>query len=136
MLFSGPMRRQPDITLDELFRALADPIRRRLLNLIGEQEVCVCYFVEGLEAPQPTISRHLAYLRNVGLVQARREGKWMHYRIVVPPSREAAEVLNASLRAMRSDPEYRRDRKRLLKACCGPESLTQVMGAPAPARTG
>jgi ArsR family transcriptional regulator len=128
-------RQAPAITLDELFKALADPTRRRLLNLIGEQEVCVCYFVEGLDAPQPTISRHLAYLRNVGLVEARRDGKWMHYRIVMPKSREAGEVLKASLKAMRSDPEYQRDCARLMKACCGPQSLVTTIGAPAPLRT-
>jgi ArsR family transcriptional regulator len=127
-------RQAPAITLEELFKALADPTRRRLLNLIGEQEVCVCYFVEGLDAPQPTISRHLAYLRKVGLVEARRDGKWMHYRIVTPGSREAAEVLKASLKAMRSDPEYQRDRARLMKACCGPQSLVTTIGAPAPLR--
>jgi ArsR family transcriptional regulator len=121
------------VTLEELFKALAEPIRRRLLNLIGEQEVCVCYFVEGLEAPQPTISRHLAYLRNVGLVQARRDGKWMHYSLVLPRSREAAEVLKAALKAMQSDPGYQRDRARLTKACCGPQSLVQTIGAPSPA---
>jgi ArsR family transcriptional regulator len=129
------MRKQPEITLDALFKALADPIRRRLLNLIGEQEVCVCYFVEGLEAPQPTISRHLAYLRNLGLVQARRDGKWMHYSLVTPKSREAAAVLKASLKAMRADPAYQPDRTRLIKACCGPQSLVTTIGAPAPVGT-
>jgi ArsR family transcriptional regulator len=122
------------ITLDELFNALADPIRRRLLNLIGDQEVCVCFFVEALDAPQPTISRHLAYLRNVGLVQARRDGKWMHYSILTPKTREAADILRASLKAMRSDPGYQRDRARLNKACCGPQSLVTTIGAPAPTR--
>jgi ArsR family transcriptional regulator len=122
-------------TLEELFKALADPIRRRLLHLIGDQEVCVCFFVEALDAPQPTISRHLAYLRKVGLVEARRDGKWMHYRILTPRSREAADVLQASLRAMRSDPQYQRDHARLNKACCGPQSLVTTIGAPAPLRT-
>lgn len=125
-------RQAKPISLEELFKALADPTRRRLLNLIGEQEVCVCYFVEGLDAPQPTISRHLAYLRNVGLVEARRDGKWMHYRIIMPQSRAAAEVLKASLKAMRSDPKYQRDRTRLMKACCGPQSLVATIGAPPP----
>ena len=122
------------ITLDELFNALADPIRRRLLNLIGDQEVCVCFFVEALDAPQPTISRHLAYLRNVGLVQARRDGKWMHYSILTPKTREAADILRACLKAMRSDPGYQRDRARLNQACCGPQSLVTTIGAPAPTR--
>jgi ArsR family transcriptional regulator len=122
------------VTLEELFKALADPIRRRLLSLIGDQEVCVCFFVEALDAPQPTISRHLAYLRNAGLVQARRDGKWMHYSLVTPKSREAADILRTSLKAIASDPASQRDRARLTKACCGPQSLVTTIGAPAPTR--
>jgi ArsR family transcriptional regulator, arsenate/arsenite/antimonite-responsive transcriptional repressor len=122
-----------ELTLGELFKALSDPIRMRLLNLIGEQEVCVCFFVEALDAPQPTISRHLAYLRRAGLVKARRDGKWMHYSVVMPKQKEVADVLNASLRAMKADAEFQRDRARLNKACCGPQSLVQTIGAPPPA---
>ena len=70
--------------LERLFRALADPTRLRLINLVAKQEVCVCYFVEVIGVPQPKISRHLAYLRRAGIVAARREGKWMHYKLVVP----------------------------------------------------
>ena len=55
-----------------------------LLNLMNGREVCVCYFVEILGQSQPKISRHLAYLRRAEVVAARREGKWMHYKIVVP----------------------------------------------------
>lgn len=122
------------LTLDTLFKALGDPIRQRILGLIAEQEVCVCFFVEALEAPQPTVSRHLAYLRRTGLVNARRDGKWMHYSIAMPKDKALAEVLRAALKALRSDPQFARDRARLNKACCGPQSLVQVMGAPAPVR--
>jgi ArsR family transcriptional regulator len=69
----------PDLA--PLFAALADRTRLRLLNLIAGREVCVCYLVEVLRLGQPKISRHLAYLRNAGVVAARREGKWMHYRL-------------------------------------------------------
>ena len=72
-----------------IFAALADPTRLRLLNLMAGREVCVCYFVEILRQSQPKISRHLAYLRKAGVVAARREGKWMHYRIT-PPADAAA----------------------------------------------
>jgi ArsR family transcriptional regulator len=65
-----------------LFAALADCTRLRLLNLMNGKEVCVCYFVEILGQSQPKISRHLAYLRRADIVTARREGKWMHYKIV------------------------------------------------------
>ncbi|HEX3186387.1 MAG TPA: metalloregulator ArsR/SmtB family transcription factor, partial [Pyrinomonadaceae bacterium] len=76
------------------FRALADPTRLRIINLIGDQEVCVCFFVEILNTNQPKISRHLAYLRRAGIVAARREGIWMHYRISTPSDENAAKVLN------------------------------------------
>jgi ArsR family transcriptional regulator len=122
------------LTVEDLFKALSDPIRQRILSLIAEQEVCVCFFVEALDAPQPTISRHLAYLRRAGLVHARRDGKWMHYSIATPKEKSLAEVLKASLKAMRSEPSFERDRARLTRACCGPESLVQVIGAPAPVR--
>ncbi len=71
--------------VERFFQALGDQTRLRLLNLMGDHETCVCYFVEILGGPQPKISRHLAYLRSAGIVEARRDGKWMHYRIVMPP---------------------------------------------------
>ncbi|HET9788341.1 MAG TPA: metalloregulator ArsR/SmtB family transcription factor, partial [Pyrinomonadaceae bacterium] len=82
---------------DLLFRALADRTRLRLLNLMRSEEVCVCFFVEILKTNQPKISRHLAYLRKAGIVGARREGPWMHYRIVEPADPDAARVLNDTL---------------------------------------
>ena len=78
-----PKKEKP-FALDLLFRALADPTRLRLLNLIADREICVCYFVEILGISQPKISRHLAYLRRAGIVAARRQGRWMHYRLVAP----------------------------------------------------
>ena len=72
------------------FRALADRTRLRIINLIGDQEVCVCFFVEILKTNQPKISRHLAYLRRAGIVAARREGIWMHYRLSTPEDENAA----------------------------------------------
>src|SRR5918911_4644442 len=79
--------------MERLFRALADRTRLRLLNLMGADEICVCFLVEGLKMAQPKISRHLAYLRRAGVVAARREGKWMHYRITSPSDPRAARVL-------------------------------------------
>src|SRR6266436_9363607 len=86
---------------DLFFRALADRTRLRLLNLMGEDEVCVCFFVEILKTNQPKISRHLAYLRRAGIVGARRQGPWMHHQIVEPPDEDAARVLR-TLRPSRS----------------------------------
>src|SRR5580704_13562350 len=90
-------------SLDRLFRALADPTRLRLLNLIADREICVCYFTEVIGAPQPKISRHLAYLRRTGIVAARREGKWMHYSLTTPSSPHAALILKTVLDAMEHD---------------------------------
>src|SRR4029450_1513969 len=98
--------------IELLFRALADRTRLRLLNLMGTDEVCVCYFVEVLKTPQPKISRHLAYLRKAGIVGARREGKWMHYRVVKPGDPRAAEVLKNIQEWLASDREMVRDRGR------------------------
>src|SRR5580692_1774161 len=86
-----------------LFAALADVTRLRLLNLMNGREVCVCYFVEILGQGQPKISRHLAYLRRAGLVTARREGKWMHYRIVPQSDAASASILAALLSSLGND---------------------------------
>src|SRR6266849_4735305 len=106
--------------LERLFQALADRTRLRLLHMMAEQEVCVCYFVQVIEAPQPKISRHLAYLRRAGLVAARREGKWMHYRLAVPADAHAAAVFKAAIGSLQQDKAMRQDLAQLQKACCGP----------------
>ena len=115
--------------LVNLFQALADRTRLRLLNLMSGGEVCVCYFVELLDEPQPKISRHLAYLRRAGLVAARREGKWMHYRLTTPADSQQARVLDCALVAASEDRQLQRDRERFERACCAvrlPEPLQHV----------
>lgn len=114
------------------FQALGDRTRLRLLNLMGEQEICVCYFVEVLGQGQPKISRHLAYLRSAGIVQARRDGKWMHYRIVMPPNIGAAQVLQQTLTWFQEDSAMQTDRARLTEACCSPAKFAALQGAPLP----
>jgi ArsR family transcriptional regulator len=104
--------------MEMLFRALADRTRLRLLNLMGDEEVCVCYFVEVLKTPQPKISRHLAYLRRAGIVGARREGKWMHYRITEPADSQAAQVFKDLRNWLSSNPTMQRERGRLVNICC------------------
>src|SRR5882724_1952104 len=104
--------------MELLFRALADRTRLRLLSLMGSDEVCVCYFVEVLNTHQPKISRHLAYMRNAGILDARREGKWMHNRVVEPKDRRAAQVLWNMREWLACDREMRRDRSRLVRVCC------------------
>lgn len=114
------------------FRALADRTRLRLLNLMGREEVCVCFFVEILKTNQPKISRHLAYLRRAGIVGARREGQWMHYRIVEPADADATRVLTDVMSWLVTDVEMQRDRQRLIKICCAPQLPTSIQGAPRP----
>jgi ArsR family transcriptional regulator, arsenate/arsenite/antimonite-responsive transcriptional repressor len=120
---------------DELlfFRALADYTRLRLINLMGDDEVCVCFFVEVLKTNQPKISRHLAYLRRAGVVSARREGKWMHYRLVEPKDAHAARIFQEVRTWLKEDADMRQDRQRLVKVCCAPSSPIQLRGAPRPA---
>ena len=116
------------------FRALADRTRLRLLNLMGAEEVCVCFFVEILKTNQPKISRHLAYLRRAGIVGVRRDGQWMHYRVVEPADPGAARVLNDVRAWLANDQEMQRDRERLEKVCCAPQLPVSIQGAPRPMR--
>jgi ArsR family transcriptional regulator len=118
--------------LVRLFAALADPTRLRLLNLMHGREVCVCYFVEILNQSQPKISRHLAYLRNAGIVSARRDGKWMHYSIELPADPRAYAVLEATLLSFQTDAVMQADLARLTKACCNPQRFVTLQGAPVP----
>jgi ArsR family transcriptional regulator, arsenate/arsenite/antimonite-responsive transcriptional repressor len=97
-----------------LLKAFADPVRLRLLNRLGGgREVCVCHMYEALELPQPTVSRHLAYLRRNGLVVGRKQGLWVHYRMAKPANalhRTLVDILGASL----GDPDvFDRDRRQL-----------------------
>jgi ArsR family transcriptional regulator len=118
--------------IEALFRALADRTRLRLISLMSDSEVCVCFFVEILKMSQPKISRHLAYLRRAGVVTARREGKWMHYRVVDPPDPHAASIFREVQASLAADPEMQCDRKRLTEVCCAPQLPVQLRGAPRP----
>jgi Predicted transcriptional regulators len=119
--------------LATLFQALGDSTRLRLLNLMAAGEVCVCYFVEILDETQPKVSRHLAYLRRAGLVSARRDGKWMHYGLVMPAGAALAAVLETVLRVIASDRQMQRDRAALEKVCCAVRLPVSLQNAPKPA---
>jgi ArsR family transcriptional regulator len=118
--------------MKRLFSALEDRTRLRLLNLMSDREICVCYFVEVLQAHQPKVSRHLAYLRRAGLVTARRQGKWMHYRLAVPSDQYAARILTDVLQWLSADPEMQRDKARFTRASCAPQKFVLLQGAPPP----
>jgi ArsR family transcriptional regulator len=97
------------------FAALADPTRLRLLNLMKDREICVCYLQEVLKTNQPKISRHLAYLRNAGLVEARRDGRWTHYRLK-EHNDELAKILSQTLIRLKREPQITKDFQRLNKS--------------------
>src|SRR6186997_907609 len=118
--------------IELLFKALADRTRLRLINLIGEDEVCVCFFVEVLKINQPKISRHLAYLRRAGVVSARRDGKWIHYRLVEPPDEHAANIFREVRAGLANEPAMKSDRDRLETICCAPKLPVQLQRAPLP----
>jgi ArsR family transcriptional regulator len=99
--------------LSVVYAALADPTRLRILSLLGEDEICVCHIHAGLDVPQPTASRHLAYLRKAGLVEARREGVWMHYRLARLDNPVVASVVKAALHALTHTTVSGEDERRL-----------------------
>ena len=125
-------RTKQNVTPERLFQALGDRTRLRLLNLMGDQELCVCYFVEILNQPQPKISRHLAYLRRAGVVTSRREGKWIHYRIEQATNPQAQELLRNVLAWLALDKAMQADRARLIRACCAPSKCSLIREAPQP----
>ena len=102
--------------LEEAFKALADRTRLRILALLGNNEVCVCHIQDSLGLPQPTVSRHLAYLRRTGIVTARRDGVWMHYRVSTSLVPEIRQVLDASVDALTRLTTTAKDRAHFEKA--------------------
>jgi ArsR family transcriptional regulator len=131
-MYTPAVMPSPDLVM--LFQALGDRTRLRVLNLLATGELCVCYFVEILGAPQPKISRHLAYLRRSGLVATRREGKWMHYRLVRPADVRQARILDALLESFAEDRQMQRDCAALDRACCAVRLPPALRDAPRPAR--
>jgi ArsR family transcriptional regulator len=101
------------ISLEKTFKALADQTRLRILGLLTAGEICVCDIHGSLGLPQPTVSRHLAYLRNAGLVSTRKEGLWVHYRLADTGDLVLQELLAAVTHAIGHVSAGDRDRKRL-----------------------
>lgn len=120
------MSGKDDFDAELFFAALADKTRLRLLNLMRDGEVCVCFFAEILGTNNPKISRHLSYLKRANLVSGRRDGKWMHYRINKPTDPQAKSVFDATMKMLRSDPEMDHDSKRLSDFCCSPVAIHRL----------
>jgi ArsR family transcriptional regulator len=113
-------KRLPD--MERLFKALADATRLRILGLLLTGEVCVCHIHQSLKISQPKASRHLAYLRRAGLVDTRRDGLWIHYRMASLPDPVVGAIGTAVRHALTHIDVVRRDAERLYKitGCCLP----------------
>src|SRR5689334_20076304 len=109
-------------TMERLFRALGDTTRLRILGLLLTGEVCVCHIHESLKVSQPKASRHLAYLRRAGLVETRKEGLWVHYRLADTSDPVVAAVKQAVTHALGHTSGVQRDAQRLQRknGCCLP----------------
>ena len=117
--------------LESVFRALADRTRLRILALLAGGEVCVCEIHGSLGLPQPTVSRHLAYLRNAGLVSGRKEGLWVHYSLAWPADPVIRAVLEAATHWVHHAPSVERDAARLEKrvgARANPAAKLKILG--------
>lgn len=113
---------KPLADMENLFKALADATRLRILGLLLTGEVCVCDIHESLKIPQPKASRHLAYLRRTGLVETRRDGLWIHYRLGKLADPVLGAIVDAVRHALAHTDTVRRDAERLQKrtGCCVP----------------
>jgi ArsR family transcriptional regulator, arsenate/arsenite/antimonite-responsive transcriptional repressor len=112
-------------TLAALFQALGDPTRLRILGLLLTGEVCVCHIHESLRISQPKASRHLAYLRRAGIVETRRDGLWVHYRLADRGDSVIGAIRQAVSHALGHIETVHRDADRLQKktGCCLPASI-------------
>jgi ArsR family transcriptional regulator, arsenate/arsenite/antimonite-responsive transcriptional repressor len=134
---------QPLNVLEELFKALADATRLRILGLLLTGEVCVCNIHESLKIPQSKASRHLAYLRRSGLVETRRDGLWIHYRLAAVSDPVLGAIVDAVRHGLTHINAVHRDAERLRKrtgcciptpaevtgsACCGPSAQNPQPG--------
>jgi ArsR family transcriptional regulator len=109
--------------VDLMFRAFSDPIRLRILHLVQGGELCVCDLVEILEVPQPTVSRHLSYLRKAGLVKMRQAQSWNFYELVPARSAFHTKLLECLGTCFQDVPELAGDSKRAQRVrsrgvCC------------------
>lgn len=114
--------------MERVFKALADVTRLRILGLLLTGEVCVCPIHESLRIPQPKASRHLAYLRRAGLVDARKDGLWVHYRLAETSDPVLATIQQAVTHALTHVAAIRKDADRLQKktGCCLPAAPGSV----------
>lgn len=129
--------------LETVLKALADGTRLRILGLLITGEVCVCHIHESLRISQPKASRHLAYLRRAGLVETRRDGLWVHYRLAPAADSFVATIHDAVVHTLGHLDVVKKDAQRLQRhtgcglptlsgapayACCEPPSVARSVG--------
>ena len=106
-------------SVDRMLRAFSDPTRLRILNLLLPGELCVCDHVSMLRIPQPTVSRHSAYLRQSDLVEARRDGLWMYYKLAAPRTTFHKKLIDCLECCFQDVPQLAKEVRQLNeKRCC------------------
>lgn len=108
------------LTVSLMFRAFSDSTRLRILHLLLNGEMCVCDIVSITKVPQPSASRHLAYLRRAGLIEKRRQGLWAYYRLAPAKSAFQRSLVKCLKECFRDVPELASDAKRAAHSCCRP----------------
>ena len=106
-------------SLASVFRCFADDTRLRILHLLSHGPLCVCHVQEILGQPQVAVSKHLAYLRQRGLVTAERQGQWMAYSVNAEAPPEVRGLIDQLRNWVRSDPRFQADLRGLESLCCG-----------------
>jgi ArsR family transcriptional regulator len=107
--------------LSQLFRALGDETRLRIVALLAHGELCVCHLEKALDLTQPTVSRQLGVLRSAGVVDARREGTWVYYSLSEQTHAMVESQLGTLTKAFGAERALKTDHARLLKSC-GPDA--------------
>ena len=105
-------------------KALAGPGRLRIIGALAGGELCVCQIVELLDLAPSTVSRHMSVLQQAGLVESRKQGRWVYYRLSDEPGPHAASALRWAMEAFGSTEQARRDERKLKDINqCDPEEL-------------
>jgi ArsR family transcriptional regulator len=102
-------------SVTRLFKALADDTRLRIVALLSHGELCVCHLEEALGLSQPNVSRQLGILRAAGVVEDRREGNWVYYRLLAQEDGDCERQLRGLVRGFGKRDVLRRDVERLLR---------------------
>jgi ArsR family transcriptional regulator len=118
MPVAGNIPRKP-AAADAVFAAFSDQTRLRILNILSSGETCVCDLMGVLGVPQAKVSRHLATLRKVGLVKARKQGLWHYYSLAPARSSLHAKLIECLGCCLSEVPELKRDLAKLKRTRCG-----------------